>query len=890
MTREQLIREMIQIELLYQTRQKLLKENEQETDDEDDEESSNSTVNNNSNEVLSARSLARAQKIKDEIAETIKTTHHQLYSIGNSSNNDFINSFDTKVVDWAKEKNFKGGLDESKNRIVLKGVYLNDEGKKKYANQDLNKIDKDELDGFKKKITELTYNELKSNPDDITAIWQFLEKKMHYLLLIPKKALESIIKIFKAADEALGQKVFSIFGPNQGQFNLQGLEYNGKVSEVAKVINSKLSEPIIKDVYRNKSKDESQTFNTGKGEFLAVLLIKGAKSGGTRFLDVIVGDEQFDVKQISQHGDAQPDDLALTLSVKSGIRDSKNRFIENQAKLGRKISELATEFKKLGINEELIKKLEKIEDGYTSTAFKRSNTEIVDDDDSDSHFSFVDLGDIIKQGLMGLKANTYSNIVQLEDFKKNNFTKNYYSNNENQLSNNIHDEVIRFLKSCYNLDLKKFNEFVDNKTNKIKPPYEKEIKFIDIKSADSELLLFKKFNVDEYNTLINKNIEGPYNTYFTIQPQYAPIMSLIVSNKINPDDYKIFKDNLDFTIIGVDAAQNLTNFKTNYGKIKEDDPTILNDSFRGKVNKTLNNQIILTVAQMKKINEIIKKNNDIDLTKIGAINNNTVIGDEYYVTEPLKNSDNGEFIIDISYYNNKKKKHVDTLYSQDFKIKDSTNNKLSINNKTKEINKDVKDAIDKVQINLSDVISDRDTINNKLKNFELFNNLQPSVLKDLLNSEKNKYSLLKNNKNNEMDFLSDNTFKSNLKSIKEKTKEDNILNIIYEMYDSCNKIEEKIKQYYATENDILIFKDNGTSKNGDSSTPSAAYSWNNVLTILKEANCDSFITQIQHNAIICYSNNMAPPAKFNTVKNVIKDLFNEVMDLMLELQSITTKQ
>ena len=424
MTREQLIREMIQIELLYQTRQKLLKENKEDSEGEfggEDDDNSN----NNSTVVLSRQ----AQKIKDNIAETIKTTHHQLYSIGNSSNNDFINSFDTKVVDWATEKNFKGGLDESKNRIVLTGVYLNDEGKQKFANQDLNKISKDKLDGFKKKITELTYDELKSNPDDITAIWQFLEKKMHYLLLIPKKALDSIIKIFKAADEALGQKVFSIFGPNPGQFNLQGLEYNGKVSEVAEKINSKLSEPIIKDVYRNKSKDESQTFNTGRGEFLAVLLIKGAKSGGTRFLDVIVGDKQFDVKQISQHGEAQPDDLSLTLSVKSGIRDSKNRFIENQAKLGRKISELATEFKKLGINEELIKKLEKIEDGYTSTAFKRSNTEIVDDDDSDSHFSFVDLGDIIKQGLMGLKANTYSNIVQLEDFKKTNFTKNYYSNN-----------------------------------------------------------------------------------------------------------------------------------------------------------------------------------------------------------------------------------------------------------------------------------------------------------------------------------------------------------------------------------------------------------------------------------------------------------------------------
>ncbi len=78
MTREQLIREMIQIELLYQTRQKLLKETEEETDEINDDENSNTDIsNNNSNVVLSAQ----AQKIKDNITKTIKEQHHQLYSM-----------------------------------------------------------------------------------------------------------------------------------------------------------------------------------------------------------------------------------------------------------------------------------------------------------------------------------------------------------------------------------------------------------------------------------------------------------------------------------------------------------------------------------------------------------------------------------------------------------------------------------------------------------------------------------------------------------------------------------------------------------------------------------------------------------------------------------------
>jgi len=75
-----------------------------------------------------------------------------------------------------------------------------------------------------------------------------------------------------------------------------------------------------------------------------------------------------------------------------------------------------------------------------------------------------------------------------------------------------------------------------------------------------------------------------------------------------------------------------------------------------------------------------------------------------------------------------KKKHVDTLYSKDFQIQNSSDNKLKKSNKSAKItNDDEKSAIPLVTINLEDVISDRDTINDKLKNFQLFDNLQPSV-------------------------------------------------------------------------------------------------------------------------------------------------------------------
>lgn len=820
MTREQLIREMIQIELLYQTRQKLLKENTQGS-----------------------------------------------YSIrvGSNSSNNFINS--------------ECGNDS----VELQYQY------KKHNMQVT--------------ITDLQYklgSNLTIKSKDIDIVWDYLEKKLHEKLDIPKAALGKIIDTLKDADKRLKGKVFSVFNT---QFPLQSLDFGSGsgLEDVATAINTNITNPLYVEIFRNKSKDENQTFNSGKGEFLTVLLVKDAKSGGTKKLDVVVNNKQFDVKQISQHSataakaaktaknqlaqtaqqlTAQTEEekllpanyLALTLSEKSGLRNPKNKFVNAQAKLGQKLSQLTSELEKLNVDDKLINKL-KTQEGYTSSAFRRSSTD--SDEDPNKYLSFADMSDIIKQGLKGLRANTYINIKQLSDFK-NSDLKTVVGQGPNYLNNN----VINFFKDCYNLELTSFNQIKDTD----------EISKLLVEVKNDDKILFKKFNTKIYNELIDNNIDDKYANFFKINDSYAPISDLIVYNKINSVDFDIFKNNFK-NLKEFNSFFNKTGFESSnkpgaYGNVN-DRPDAQPDTFRTTVYNVLNKQIILTINQMKKINSIIQKNDTIQLNnnnqKISGVNNNTVIGDNYFVAEPLQPTENdGEFIIDISYYENMKKKHVDTLYSQDFKIEQ--NNDLEKTDKAAAIvNKanDKKEKIKKVTIDLENVISDRDTINNKLKNFQLFDNLQPSVLKNLFNHDRN-----------DKDFLSKDFIKNNLKDIKDKTKEDNILNIIYEMYVCCDQIEKEIKKYYIEENSILIYKDDGSSQGG-TSTPRAAYTWESVIKNLENKKIDSFIMQIGHEQILCYSDNTVQDNldnnTFNSVKNLIKKLFNEVMDLMLELQSITTK-
>jgi hypothetical protein len=826
MTREQLIREMIQIELLYQTRQKLLKENTQ-------------------------------------------ASASYPIMVGSNSSNNFINT-------------------ECGNDSVV----LNNEYKKN--NRQLT-------------ITDLQYktgavSSIKIK--DIDIVWDYLEKKLHEKLDIPNAALGKIVDILKAADRNLGQNVFSIFNT---EFPLQSLDFGSGLKDVAAAINTNITNPLYVEIFKNKSKDENQTFNSGKGEFLTVLLVKDAKSGGTKKLDVVVNNKQFDVKQISQHSAAaakstkaaknkstqtaaetvqqlstQTEEekllpanyLALTLSEKSGLRNPKNKFVNAQAKLGQKLSQLTSELEKLNVDDKLINKL-KTQEGYTSSAFRRSSTD--SDEDPNKYLSFTDMSDIIKQGLTGLRANTYINIKQLSDFKTNVFkAHNSIVSGPNYLNN----DVIEFFKDCYNLELTSFNQIKDiDEISKL---------LVEVKNDDK--ILFKKFNTNAYNKLIDDNIDNKYANFFKINNSYAPISDLIIHSKIKPEDFDIFRNNFEMLReFNTFFSNNKTNFIASnkpgsYGNVN-DKPDTQPDTFRTTVYDVLNKQIILTINQMKKINSIIQKNDTIQLNnnqKISGVNNNTVIGDNYFVAEPLQPTENdGEFIIDISYYENMKKKHVDTLYSQDFKIEQ--NNDLEKTDKAAAIvNKanDKKEKIKNVTIDLKNVISDRDTINNKLKNFQLFDNLQPSVLKNLFNHDRS-----------DKDFLSKDFIKNNLKDIKDKTKEDNILNIIYEMYFCCDLIEKEIKKYYIEENSILIYKDDGSSQGG-TSTPRAAYTWESVIENLENKNIDSFIMQIGHEQILCYSDNTVPDNldnNFNSVKNLIKKLFNEVMELMLDLQSITSK-
>jgi len=809
MTREQLIREMIQIELLYQTQQKLLNENKNNT----------------------------------------QTTTFPI-EVGNKSGNTFINTLSNDTIHLSKQYPAR------------------------YS------------------ITELEYAKHHITKKDINLIWDYLKEKLHAKLKIPKTALGKILDFLKAKDKNIEGKVFSIFDENnKDRFPLQTLIYTPKnLSTLATQINNNLTNELYKEIFKSKLKDDNQTFNSGKGEFLTVLLTNDAESGGTKKLDVVVGGSQFDVKQISQHEKTDKatgittkeaaNYLSLTLSEKSGLRNPKNKFVNAQAKLGQKINQLTSEFKKLGVDANLIKKLETYE-GYTSSAFRRSSTTSDSDDDADTsnkYLSFADMGEIITQGVRALKANTYTNIETLKNFKKTVFT-------QKKFVNNIDKDVIDFLKNCYDLDLKTFSQMKDKE----------EISKLSIDVINnSSTKLFKKLNANNYNNLIDKNIRDTnVANYFKINPDYTPIFYLGPAAKNNSqENFDIFKSSFEKISDFNSFFQNKNKedfFKiNNYGRADIADA----NTFRGVIENTLNKQIVLTTNQMIKINSIIQKNNDIDLEesegKISNVNNNTIINNQYFVMEPLRQTDDldlGEFIIDISYYNNMKKKHVDTLYSKDFQIQNSSDNKLKKSNKSAKItNDDEKSAIPLVTINLEDVISDRDTINDKLKNFQLFDNLQPSVLKDLF---------LTYNKNTKQDFLSDNSLNiiNNLKSIKENTKEDNILSIIYEMYESCNQIEEEIKNYYINNNEILIYKDDGSSRGGDS-IPKAAYAWGQVIDTLKQKNIDSFIMQIGHDQILCYADiddNSLDVNKFDSVKNLIKKLFNEVMDLMLDLQSITTK-
>jgi hypothetical protein len=278
---------------------------------------------------------------------------------------------------------------------------------------------------------------------------------------------------------------------------------------------------------------------------------------------------------------------------------------------------------------------------------------------------------------------------------------------------------------------------------------------------------------------------------------------------------------------------------------------------------------------------------------------NTVINGEYVVAEPLQQTDNdGEFIIDISFYKNKKKRHIDTLHSQDFKIKNSTDQQITKKNKSAEIsNLDPTKIVDRVSIELDDVISDKKMIDQKLKEFNLFNNLQPGILDKIFlrdpNNNTNQYKLkpLKDYQGNQISYDTNkedikkisqkekNKFINDLKFLKEKTKEENILNILYDLYVGIDELETQIMDYYYINNDVVVI-------NEDNKLYTNATDWGAVTFPGSYDFEIGFITDINNEGVTC---NADKTKHVETIKELIRNTFSDILELMLDVQATVRK-
>jgi hypothetical protein len=916
MTREQLIREMIQIELLYQTRQKLLKEHE------------GSTVKRELN--------TSAEEKEGEKKEKIVTYE---YTIGNNNSNSFVKFFNQLI-----------------KKIDLYNQYKDNKG---------NNIEE---------ITKLTYDIIK-NPinlnygktdKDINIIWGFFKEILTSRLLLPFAAAESLTEIFKSYDIAKNGRVFEIF---EKDFPLQSLKYANAadINTIVEHLNDSknVNNPLYQLIYNNKEKDENQTYSTGKGEFLCVLLTRGAISGGSTQLDISseLGGRSYDIKQTTSDNS----NLNFTLSSKSGVRKFKNDFIKAYEKLSQKLYEISDELKKLGVDQNIINTIQNFK-GYVGSSFKADSTtqrlqktntskkskkvdstskeyniEIVDTPSKaailPTYVSFGDITEALRQGLTNLRARSYSNSVQFNNIINNSLNNKYrnsqFDNNElqqkitidinnnninytpiNQIRN-INSVDIDFLNNVLNLDITTFNTKADDfekDDNHWFMYYNKPKSNANPQAqAPDPKFLFKIFKTEDYNDLLTKKIQNPYNKFFELDKDF-PIIVLGAKSKItSASDITDFFDCIDRYInennININNSMQFKIFKEIQSDIsnkanvseKKDSLQKYHDQLKKIIEDLFNNQILLTEDQMEKINNFITLNKQTmkNLTASSQkIVSNTVINDEYVVAEPLQQTDNdGEFIIDISFYKNKKKRHIDTLHSQDFKIKNSTNQQITKANKSAEIkNIDPNKIVQNVNIELDDVISDKKMIDQKLKQFNLFNTLQPGILdtiflkdpnnlnqyrlKPLTDSQGNSIGTDVNEKEiKEVSKSLNKKFMEDLKDVKEKTKEENILNILCDLYVAIDELETQVMEYYYDKNDVIVINEN--KKKYTNAINWGAETFNDQYSFEV-----GFITDINNEGVIC---NADPAKKSQTIKQIIRETFRNIIELMLDVQMTIRK-
>jgi len=249
MKKYQLIREMIQIELLYQTRQKLLKENKykllKEIEDDDLNIDDESLYKPEDEETIDAATNADTEKK----AEEPKVKEPNEIKVEDKNTGDLLKNLFTN----SDNKNI--------SLEILQGI-LNAE---KSNNPDEHQND------LKRKIFEY-YGKSKNldNPQCLSIYKNIYAKKndSEYLTSL----LEFKFDAYSAGD------------------------IDTLISDLNSTFITKINgNSFLKDLYLNNT--SSGRGGVGKGEFLILSFIKGSKSGGTKQHDIIADDAEYEVKQ-----------------------------------------------------------------------------------------------------------------------------------------------------------------------------------------------------------------------------------------------------------------------------------------------------------------------------------------------------------------------------------------------------------------------------------------------------------------------------------------------------------------------------------------------------------------------------------------------------------------
>lgn len=304
MTREQLIREMIQIELIYQTRQKLLKE----------------TSNNDPNDPSDPSSSSSPQQPNSSSQNQITTPTNTPSAPPTK--------FDFNII-----------FTNQKGSITADDLYANIKTKDTNSNDTL-------------------------NPDFIISCKDFYSKKG----LVNSQQDEIINDIAKhiignSSSITPAEPQVKEYCQSLIEFPFNSISYSGNTNNgtiLDKLCNLLNEDDFItyinkensfhSDVYKNITKPD-HPMGPGKGEFLVLSIISDAKSGGSKEHDIIFYDNnaqktgEAEVKQ----GQSKEDDFRFNINIKRGSAASAaradfmkdlNDFYENFIKSTKQIDKL----------------------------------------------------------------------------------------------------------------------------------------------------------------------------------------------------------------------------------------------------------------------------------------------------------------------------------------------------------------------------------------------------------------------------------------------------------------------------------------------------------------------------------------------------------------------